>query len=232
MRKRNNNNNKNNNNGKVRSRQPKQLILVKSIVSSPVKVDLNMQFVVHAVYNYTASLTMYSFSASLGQTSPTIQQNLTVAMLATTEFTKYRDLYDFYKVIAYDVIVSNSVMGSVDLVSAPPLFTRIATQISGSTNADAVARSDTAVEYKLTNYSAPTAGKYILPDLLVGANSNYIGGRNAWVSTGSTVDPSIFLQIGYIAPPSFATTLAASRSIQICTIDVIAKAVFASPELA
>ncbi len=197
----------------------------------PVSVDVNLQFQIYAVFNYTASVNLYSFSSSLTQTLPTSQQNITSVFLNSTEFQKYRDLYDFYKIRSYSVILSNNVFNNNDLVSAPPLFVRLSTQLSGTPTIEGIARSDTSFEYKITNFAAPKQFTYKIPSTVLGANSNIIAGSSVWCATDSVADPLFFLQMGYITPPDFATTLTSSRAVKLVTVDLVAKCVFATPRI-
>lgn len=196
-------------------------------MDAPMARDINLQFQVFAVFNQPAGLTMYSFSSSTSQVTPTLRQDLGGALIASTEFQRYAADFAFYKWKSVAITLSNNTFGSSVMVSSPPLFYRVAPYITGTVTADGVGRSDNAVEYKVTNLSRQYTSMHSFPSSFFGVSGNIIGGSDTYVPTNLNITTGLELQIGNITNPDF--TGAASAFLKLVSIDVVCKVIFASP---
>ena len=213
------NSRKRRNGGRRQQGLAKQFRLVKSVVDSPMRRDINLQFQVYAVFNQPAGISLYSFSNSLTQVSPTLTQDITASMLASTEFSRYKSDFAYYKFNSIRCSLSNNIFGSSTLASVPPLFYRFTTFIAGAVTADGVGRSDTSTEYKITNLNKNFQSTHKLPKILIGSSGNPIGGTELWMPTDLSLTTSYQLQIGNITNPDF--TSASSTFTKLVTMDVI-----------
>lgn len=189
--------------------------------------DINLQFQVYAVFNQPAGITLYSFSQSLSQVTPTLRQDLGSALLATTEFQRYAADFTLFRWKDIRIMLSNNIMGVSTLTSTPPIFYRVAPYVSGTVTADGVGRSDNAIEYKITNFGSLFESRHPFPSLLVGSSGNIIGGKDTYLPCNLSLTTGMELQIGNITNPDF--TSASSVAVKIISIDVVCKVDFASP---
>jgi hypothetical protein len=227
MRSRKNRSRKNRKTAANSRRKPAQLKLYKPVISATTIRDINVQFVLYAIFNYTASLTMYSFSSSTSQTSPSLTQNILSAFQSSPEFTDLRDNYGFYAIDSLSICTSNNIFSSAVLASAPPIFYRV-TVAQTTATPEEVARSDTSVEARITNFSSMRTSVHPLPPLLLGSGGNPVAGRMVWLPSFTSSSTGLLnLQIGYITTPDFVG--ASSSAVKIMSIDVIVRTRFACP---
>lgn len=207
--------------------RPAQLRLMKPVIFNQTVRDINLQFQVYAVYNYTASVTMYSFSSSLSQVTPSITQNILTAFYSSTEFTDLRSNYAYYCIRSIAVTSSNNIYSSNTLSSAPPLFYRV-TVAQTTAVPDDVARSDSSVETRLTNFGSLRTSLHPLPQLLLGSSGTPVAGSSAWIPSLTSLSTGLLnLQIGYVTTPDFVG--AASAYVKIMSLDVTVRTAFACP---
>jgi hypothetical protein len=154
-------------------------------------------------------------------------------LIASSEFTDLQDQFSIYKIEGVYATLSSSMSPGVTAFQAlPPAFLTMNYGHSGSVSVTNVAKSDTALEFKLNALGSQKQTLSIgLPPMLFGANAYPIMGTNVWFSTFTPVAAgSLLLLLGWLQVPTFAST-ASNQNVPVAVVDIHVKIRFAQPAL-
>ena len=233
MEKRRNNNRKRKNNKDKQSAENRVILFRtnRSIIGKTVRRQVNLQYSVYAVYNYTASQTFYSFSPSLTQGTSLNYANILNDCFVSPEFIAFANQYSLCRIQAVSLKPVNSCFNST-ASDLPPFYLAPAVlNTPTSLTVSNVARGDNALENKVTSTQNITAMvTYRLPAFISGANGYPIAGSSTWMGCATVSSTGgLYLTLGYLSPPQYPSTVAASVQSRVCTVDVVFDVTFGHP---
>jgi hypothetical protein len=191
--------------------------------------DINLQTQIFARYETNGTGATYSFSSSAAQ----LGIDIITQLIASSEFTDLQDQFAIYKIEGVRATLSSSMSPGVTAFQAlPPAFFAMNYGHSGSVSVTNIAKSDTALEFKLNALGSQKQSLSVgLPPMLFGANGYPILGTSVWFSTFAPVAAgTLALLMGWLQVPTFAST-ASNQNIPVAVVDIHVKIRFAQPSL-
>jgi hypothetical protein len=191
--------------------------------------QINLQFPIYAVNVPTFGFSGYSFLGNSTQSSSTFNIELIGPTLASPEYMKFIENYQFVclRGVSFRVQPATNYSQS-NLGGISPIFIKAGVGTLPN-NFISTAYADDAFE--ITSNMQPALVNYTFPPVLQGGSTYLVGGSGLWMSNGSlTANGVLNLLLGYIRPPHFENPAVAYYT-QVFSVDVFVDVEFGSPQL-